>query len=117
MDLQTVKEELHALLDECPREAPLLRLTLEAGRLHGVNVAPNDPFETDCCCIYGTVATAQGLDGWEVIRAARDDRPHATPLEDFIHAVRPGDTPANNAVVRQLVEWIDEWQGIHGGAK
>jgi hypothetical protein len=103
-NLRPVRDDVRAVLDLAPDEAPAVLAALEAGRVDG------SVYEGACACLVGTIANVRGVP----YTALGDLRPNASrPAERWFMGIRRGDTPATSPIVDITAEWVREWIAEH----
>ena len=105
-DLSRIREDLWVVMASVPTEVAGLRQALTEGRVDG------SAYEGECACLVGTVANLRGCDYRKIPGLTpNSDR----PAERWFLAIQPGSTPANSAVVKLTVRWIDEYLKVRDG--
>lgn len=102
------RDDLWRILDDYPAEAPVVLAAAREGRIDGKMYS----LDRGCGCVFAHIANANSDDGWPLAmaHATRIGCATISPLELFIYATRPGDTPATSRVVHLLASWIEQWQ-------
>jgi uncharacterized protein YjbI with pentapeptide repeats len=83
------------------KEVPALRQALVDGKVNG------SAYEGECSCFMGTVANARHCK-YNAIPELKPDINSDT--ERWFMAISKGDTPETSPIVKQTVEWIDEFK-------
>jgi hypothetical protein len=107
--LDPIREDVRALIDAAPTEAPALLAALRAGRVDG------SCYEGECACLCGTIARARAgrvLHTYDDVSgvlgaALRPNR--SRPAERWALAIRPGDTQWTSPIVALTEQWVEEW--------
>ncbi len=98
-----IREDIRAVLDTAPAEAPGLLETLWAGRVDG------STYEGECACLVGTIANLRHV---PVSTLTRDS---SRPAEQWFLRIRKGDTPLTNEsaayAAAVIAHWLHERRG------
>ena len=105
-DLGGVKQDFLAEVLRLPNELEALRAAIVVGKIDG------STYSGACSCLAGTLAHARGIEeynGCVISNGAVDFHAESiSPREVFFTAIRPGDTPENNAASKIALDWTDE---------
>jgi hypothetical protein len=106
-DLRHIKQDFLAEVLRLPNELEALRAAIIEGRIDG------STYNGECACLAGTLAKAVGVEEYNgsLIMGSANIAFHAestSPREIFFTAIRPGNTPENNAAAKTALEWTDE---------
>ncbi len=114
----TSKEDLFAIMDAAPDAYDAVRSAITEGRIDprwsntsyswsGVSGSRNGT-------IKAHIAELKKCRSQELPGAAKLDNYPSCPLEKFITKVVLGETPQTSPVLKQVLEWLDEWKGGTG---
>lgn len=102
----TPKEDLFAVLDAVPGKFDEVRLAVVEGRINGLD--PRLSRSTKCGCIKAHIAGDDYfLDREKLPSVARVNTESA--IEKYVYSVWPGKNPQNCEVLKNVLEWLDEW--------
>jgi hypothetical protein len=106
-DLSVIKADFFYVLLHSKAEISFLRQSVIDGKIDG------STYEGECACLSGTTYKGATINNGpqeqemkKLIMSCRDGN---RPAERFFLAIKPGDTPENNAVSKVVLGWIDEF--------
>jgi len=101
------KSDLFAIMDAVPDGYDTVRTAILEGRINGLNPRIGGSRSS---CIKGHLADYKKVEAEDLPGAARMALSlERSPLEVHILCVAPGQTPKNSAIVKNLLEWLEEW--------
>jgi hypothetical protein len=99
-NLEPIRKDLFDVLAYATKEVPALLEALRVGKVDG------STYEGECACLVGTIANVRECDYNEVSGL----KPNASrPAERWFLAIREGDTPKTNPIVKITEGWIIQW--------
>ena len=104
----SIKADLWELLLHAIPEIPALRQAIIYGKVNG------SVYEGECACLCGTIANVRGCN-YQKLEGITPNS--SRPAEAYFLGIKKGDTPKNNPMAKQVVEWIDELLGLLGENK
>jgi uncharacterized protein YjbI with pentapeptide repeats len=109
-DLQSIRDDLWAVLSSSPNEVEGLLLALKEGRIDG------STYTGMCACLIGTLANIRHCNVNEMPVLKQNSY---RPAERFFLGINKGDIPKNNQFSKLAVEWIEQWlesiKSVFGG--
>ena len=100
--LSEFRNDVWAILNQCPNEVVDLRKAVVSGHIDG------STYEGECCCLVGTLAKSAGCKHTELTGVTPDA---SRPAEQWFAAIKKGDTPKDNRASELALAWVDEWLG------
>jgi hypothetical protein len=99
-DLRPIRDDFWAVLSAAPKEVAGLRAAIVEGRING------STYEGQCACLVGTIANVRAC-GHRDLGILKPEP--SRPIERFFLLIQEGNTPANHAPSKIVLEWLDEW--------
>ena len=109
-NLTFAKNDMFLVLLHAIPEISFLKKNIIEGKIDG------STYDGDCACLSGTLVNSCFLNKnntkSEVLESIISVRDSGRPIEKFFLAIKPGDTPENNAASKIALEWINEFETL-----